>query len=141
MPGCELCQNDGGTVLWKSTACRVVDVADPDYPGFCRVIWNDHVKEMTDLSAPQRRYLMDVVFGVEGAVREVCNPHKVNVASLGNVTPHLHWHVIPRRCDDRNFPEPIWGAVPRPEARAKPVDNDQLIAALETFLAGVEEAS
>ena len=30
---------------------RLVLVAEPDYAGFCRVIWNTHVREMTDLSA------------------------------------------------------------------------------------------
>jgi hypothetical protein len=35
-------------------------------------------------------------------------PGKVNVASLGNMTPHLHWHVIPRFADDAHFPNPVW---------------------------------
>ena len=41
------------------------------------------------------------------------NPDKINLASLGNMVPHLHWHVIPRFRDDRHFPEPIWGAPQR----------------------------
>ena len=40
-------------------------------------------------------------------------PHKINLASLGNVVPHLHWHVIPRYSDDLHFPNPIWGQVER----------------------------
>jgi len=36
---CEFCSQAGGEVLWQDAACRVVLVADPDYPGFCRVIW------------------------------------------------------------------------------------------------------
>lgn len=106
---CELCDGLGGELLWRDEVCRVVLVADADYPGFCRVILNRHVAEMTDLAAAERARLMRVVFAVEAAVRELLNPDKVNLASLGNVVPHLHWHVIPRFRDDRHFPNPIWG--------------------------------
>jgi hypothetical protein len=42
-PGCELCAQAGGEVLHRETDFRVVLVDDPDYPGFCRVIWNRHI--------------------------------------------------------------------------------------------------
>lgn len=116
MNPCELCETLGGAVLWQNTACRVVRVADPHYPGFCRVVWNAHVREMSDLDASSRQYLMAVVFAVEAAVRQTCRPDKVNLASFGNVTPHLHWHVIPRWREDRHFPEPVWGQVRRENA-------------------------
>ena len=91
----------------------MVRVNDPDYPGFCRVIWKQHVQEMTDLAVNERQHLMTVTFAVEQALRQVLSPHKINLASLGNVTPHLHWHVIPRYTDDRHFPNPVWGQVQR----------------------------
>jgi diadenosine tetraphosphate (Ap4A) HIT family hydrolase len=105
---CELCDAPGGELVWESAHWRVVLVDDADYPGFCRVIWNAHVREMTDLSAGQRAALMAAVFVVEQAAREVLAPDKINLASLGNQTPHLHWHVIPRWAADRHFPAPIW---------------------------------
>jgi len=52
---------------------------------------------------------MSVVFAVEQAVRETLQPEKINLASLGNMTPHLHWHIIPRYRQDKTFPNPIWG--------------------------------
>lgn len=117
---CELCETDGGTLLWRDLQCRVVHVPEAGYPGFCRVIWNAHVGEMTDLSAAERADLMRVVFKLEAALRKLLRPDKINLASLGNVTPHLHWHVIPRFRDDPHFPNPIWGALirqPGPLAR------------------------
>jgi hypothetical protein len=39
----------------------------------------------------------------------VLGAEKVNLASLGNQVPHLHWHVIPRFKDDPHFPFAIWG--------------------------------
>ncbi|HEY6096382.1 MAG TPA: HIT family protein [Gallionellaceae bacterium] len=110
---CELCAQDGGEVVYRDDALRVVLVNDDDYPGFCRVIWNEHSREMSDLAPAQRNRLMESVFAVESAVRKVMQPHKINLASLGNVVPHLHWHVIPRYRDDRHFPNPIWGIAQR----------------------------
>ena len=111
---CPLCDTPGGEVLWQDDFCRVVLVADtPEYPGFCRVILVRHVKEMTDLAPGERTRLMEMVWKTEQAVREVLRPDKVNLASLGNVVPHLHWHVIPRFTDDPHFPNPIWGEAKR----------------------------
>jgi len=114
---CEFCNGPGGTVLWQDDFCRVVRADEPDYPGFCRVILARHVREMTDLAQPERERLMAVVFTVERAVRDAMAPHKMNVASLGNMVPHVHWHVIPRFNDDRHFPGPVW-ASPRRDAAA-----------------------
>ncbi|BEV17220.1 HIT family protein [Herbaspirillum sp. DW155] len=111
-PACELCAGDGGEVLWHHPEFRVVLVDEPDYPGFCRVICNAHVKEMTDLAPAQRTLMANAVWAVEAAQRAVMQPEKVNLATLGNMTPHVHWHVIPRFTDDRHFPSPVW-AEPR----------------------------
>lgn len=110
LPGCALCETDGGDVVWRDDALRVILPDEPDYPGFVRVVWNAHAAEMTDLSSRERERLMAAVWSVERVVRERLNPDKVNVASLGNLVAHVHWHVIPRWRDDRHFPAPIWGA-------------------------------
>ena len=118
VPGCEFCSSPGGAVLWRSDLCRVVRADEPDYPGFVRVILARHAREMTDLQPQERARLMEVVFEVEAAVRDAMRPDKMNVASLGNMTPHVHWHVIPRFEDDRHFPSPVW-APPRRERAAR----------------------
>ncbi len=107
---CPLCREDGGAVVVKNELLRVVLVDDADYPGFARVIVNAHVTEMTDLDPATLARVMASVYAVEDALRAVLAPDKVNLASLGNVVPHLHWHVIPRFADDAHFPQPIWGA-------------------------------
>jgi diadenosine tetraphosphate (Ap4A) HIT family hydrolase len=112
MMNCALCKEElkpeEGQVIWRGDDCRVILVNDPDLPGFCRVIWNHHVAEMTDLSCGEREHLMSLVFAVEEAVRHVMHPDKMNVAALGNVVPHIHWHVIPRFKDDVFFPGSVW---------------------------------
>lgn len=119
---CELCSAVGGELLWQGPHCRIVLVNEPGYPGFCRVIWHAHVREMTDLPERERERLMRVVFSVEAVLREELKPHKINLASLGNVAPHLHWHVIPRFEHDPHFPQPVWGRQqrePRPDTGAE----------------------
>ena len=105
---CELCELNAEPV-YRDARLAVILVDDPAYPGFCRVIWHAHVKEMSDLAPSDRLALNDAVWHVEVALRSVMAPDKVNVASLGNVVPHLHWHVIPRYADDAQFPNPVWG--------------------------------
>jgi len=113
---CEFCNSPGGAVLWQNGLCRVVRVDEPDYPGFCRVILKRHAREMTDLDEAERAGLMAVVYAVEEAIRATMRPDKMNLASLGNMTPHVHWHVIPRFRDDRHYPTPVWAAPQRESA-------------------------
>lgn len=131
---CELCQPAGSHILWQSTLCRVVRVDDAHYPGFCRVILNRHVREMTDLQPDERAALMRVVFAVEQALRDVLQPEKINLASFGNMVPHVHWHVIPRWSDDRHFPEPVWGQVRRDPAGVRPVAYEAIRVRLVELL-------
>lgn len=139
---CELCAGPGGELVWQDDRCRVVRVGGregADYPGFCRVVWQRHAREMTDLTASERSHLMRVVFAVEGVLRECCQPDKINLASLGNLTPHVHWHVIPRWRDDRRFPAPIWATArddePPIAAARPPVGVETLRARLLAALA------
>jgi len=106
---CALCQSSAKLLLWQDDFCRVVLLNDADYPAYCRVELKAHVKEMTDLTPVDRAKTMNVVFAVETAIREVIQPDKVNLASLGNKTPHVHWHVIPRFENDKHFPNSHWG--------------------------------
>jgi len=59
------------------------------------------------------------VYVVEETQQAILTPDKINLASLGNMVPHLHWHVIPRWRGDRHFPDPIWAA-PRIAPGAEP---------------------
>ena len=129
---CELCDSDGGQVLWRDALCRVVRPAVEGYPGFLRVIVNRHVREMTDLA--ERERLMHVVFACEAALRSLYRPDKVNLASLGNVVPHVHWHVIARFADDAHFPDAIWAPALRAAKARATVADDALTRAIMAAL-------
>lgn len=132
---CLLCEEEGGTVLWRDDFCRVVRAPGEGYPGLCRVVLNRHMREMTDLADDERARLMRVVFATESALRGLFQPEKMNLASFGNQVPHLHWHVIPRSADDPHFPDPAWGPVRRPPpAHAGGVSDAAIAAKLAELL-------
>ncbi len=129
---CELCHGDGGAIVLANEWLRVTLVDEPNYPGYARVIWNDHVREMTELTDDERERLMKTVFAVESAQLEVLEPLKMNLASLGNMTPHLHWHLIARFADDLHYPQPVWGAPQR-------APNDQMLQARRALVDRLRE--
>ena len=134
MANCILCKEElkpeEGELIWRGDECRVILVNDPDLPGFCRVIWNRHVAEMTDLTYGEREHLMALVFAVEEAVRHVMRPYKTNIASLGNMVPHIHWHIIPRFKDDAFFPGSVWSARTQETTKASLVARKELALGL-----------
>ena len=124
--GCELCQRTESPA-WVEVArdahLRVLRVLDaPDFPAFYRVVWLDHVAELSDLPDGERAHCMSAVAAVERVLRHALKPTKVNLAALGNMVPHLHWHVIARFDWVSHFPQPIWGTrqrEPQPPAGAR----------------------
>lgn len=141
MQTCNLCQNTGGELLHQTPQLRVVLVDELHYPGFCRVIWNGHVREMTDLAPLQRQNVMQTVCKVEDVIRRVMQPEKINLASLGNMTPHVHWHIIPRYPDDAHFPQPVWGTQQRePDAATLAARRERLPALKQALRDALSES-
>lgn len=139
---CELCAGPGGELLWEDDVCRVVRVGGTEgaaFPGYCRVICRQHVAEMSSLSAGDAHRVMNVVLATERALRFSVQPDKINLASLGNLVPHLHWHVIPRWRDDSHFPAPIWAAAQRSAKPRAAVGSTRLQQALKTELSTLND--
>lgn len=131
---CPLCRPRDERLVYAEEEVRVVLVDEADYPGYCRVVWKAHVTEMTDLAPEQYTRLMVTVLAVEEALRAVLEPTKINLASLGNLVPHLHWHVIPRFTDDPHFPQSIWGPRQREPDRDRLVQRRSRLDALCTHI-------
>ena len=107
---CALCAGDGGALIWRGEKLRVIRADEAGFPAFYRVVWNAHVAEFTDLAPLDRAHCMQAVAEVEHALRAALAPAKINLAALGNMTPHLHWHVIARFDWDSHFPDSVWAA-------------------------------
>ena len=110
---CVLCQQMGGRLVYENSFYRViaVDANGPDahFPAFYRLIWNQHVVEMTDLPYAQQLMAWQAISIIESCMRKVLQAHKMNLASFGNMVAHLHWHFIARFEWDSHFPNPVWG--------------------------------
>lgn len=105
---CPYCKPVGEKVLWQGRTSRVTTANEPGYPYWCRVVWNAHVKEFSDLDRDDREALMNVVAALEQALIAELAPAKINFATLGTQVPHLHFHIIPRFTDDPAYPAPVW---------------------------------
>ena len=131
---CPLCAEDGGALVWRGERLRVIRAQEAGFPAFYRVVWNVHVAEFSDLAATDRVHCMEAVTMVEQALRQHLSPTKVNIAALGNMVPHLHWHVIARFDWDSHFPAPVWAAAQRPSPAAQEAALRALLPALEVQL-------
>ncbi|UIF86641.1 HIT family protein [Cupriavidus sp. UYPR2.512] len=138
IPNCALCETDGGELVWMGDRARLILVEHDRFPGFCRIVWNDHVAELSDLDEADQAWLMRLVARVERVVREVMAPDKVNLAAFGNMVPHLHWHIIPRYRWDTHFPEAIWAAPQRAADSAHVQELASRLPALRTALSLIE---
>ena len=123
---CPLCAEDGGALVWRGERLRVIRAQEAGFPAFYRVVWNAHVAEFSDLAAADRVHCMEAVTLVEQALRQHLSPTKINIAALGNMVPHLHWHVIARFDWDSHFPAPVWA----PAQRGVPAQRLQAVQAL-----------
>ena len=119
---CPLCEADGGVLVFRNETLRIIQASEAGFPAFYRVVWNRHVAEFSDLSATERQVCMHAVVKVEQLLRSELRPAKINLAALGNMVPHLHWHVVARFDWDSHFPAPVWSAPQRP------VDEKQVAA-------------
>ncbi|MEN9543832.1 MAG: hypothetical protein RLZZ598_665 [Pseudomonadota bacterium] len=111
--GCPLCSEVGGVLVASAARWRVIRAEDAAFPAFYRLVWREHVAEFSDLQRAERHECIDAVNAIETVLRERLAPTKINLATFGNVVPHLHWHVIARFDWDSHFPNPVWGAAQR----------------------------
>ncbi len=123
--------NETGWVLGDNQGCR----------GWCVLILKDHIEHLADLSGAKQAQVFRDVARVAAAIREVFptsgkggGPPRINYECLGNLVPHVHWHVIPRHADDPEPTKPVWGW-PEERLRGSMTDEER-----QTLLARLKEA-
>jgi diadenosine tetraphosphate (Ap4A) HIT family hydrolase len=87
---------------------RVFLHEDQFFPGYVLLVLRRHVTELYDLPAPERATLMEEVSRVAQALAGIFRPVKMNYELLGNLVPHIHWHLVPRLATDPGLGAPIW---------------------------------
>ena len=132
--GWPLCESAGGRLVFEDLQFRVIHADEPGFPAFYRLVWRDHVREFSDLTPEVRTLCMDAVTAIEVCLREQLALTKVNLATLGNVVSHLHWHVIARFDWDSHFPSPVWAAAQRERDMAREAEIAARLPALESLM-------
>lgn len=132
---CVLCQEVGGLPVWQGAQLRVIRAQEAGFPAFYRVIWSAHAAELSDLSDVDRNTCMAVVTEVERVIRAQLAPTKINLAALGNMVPHLHWHVIARYDWDSHFPASVWASPLRERDLPREAQLQQELAACDAAIA------
>ena len=106
---------------------------DQFFPGYCFVIAKDHVTELFHLDRAERMIIIEEVTVVAAALADVFRPDKMNYELLGNMVPHMHWHLVPRFRSDPLWPRPIWSG-PHQEVILTPTEYAERIAAINAYL-------
>ena len=75
-----------------------------EIPGYIRLITNRHIKEISDLEDNEAVEIILAIKKIEKILLKHSKADKINVASLGNMVPHLHFHIIPRYKNDPWWP-------------------------------------
>ncbi len=68
-----------------------------------------HAKDVFDLTETQQIDLTLLSSKIGQIITQQFNGDKFNIASLGNMVPQLHVHLIVRTEGDAAWPGPIWG--------------------------------
>lgn len=107
------------------------------YRGQCQLVFDPrHVARLDQLSRAEWSALAADLYQAQQAVMRAVRPDHLNVESLGNIVPHLHWHIIPRYKNDPMWGAPVW-MMPldsMPDTRLADNDRQELLAALRHAL-------
>jgi diadenosine tetraphosphate (Ap4A) HIT family hydrolase len=95
-------------VVARLTTGTVKLMSTQYFRGYTLFLASACVREVYDLPADVRRAHLHEMAEVTHAVARAFQPRKMNCEALGNGTPHLHWHLIPRYATDPHPNGPVW---------------------------------
>lgn len=88
--------------------CYAMLNGDQFFPGYTLLFTKSHVTELFHMEPGVRGAVVEEVSRMAAALAAVYRPAKMNYELLGNMVPHMHWHLVPRQTDDPLWPRPIW---------------------------------
>ena len=108
---CQMCRKwdeDADLRIATLDHCYVLLNRDQFFPGYTFVFTKEHVTELFHLDKTVRTAVMEEVTAVAAVLADLFQPDKINYELLGNMVPHMHWHLVPRFRTDPLWPRPIW---------------------------------
>jgi len=107
------------------------------YRGHCQLVFDPrHVARVDELTDDEWRAMSTDLRLAQAAILRTVNADHVNIESLGNIVPHLHWHIIPRYRDDPRWGLPIWkdSLEAMADIRLSVTERDELLVTLRRAL-------
>jgi len=136
MTDCPMCRrwdDDSDLRVVELEHSFVVLNRDQYFPGYTLLFTKQHVTELFHLDRAVRSGLMEEVSGVAEALFTLFRPEKINYELLGNMVPHIHWHLVPRHAAEPLWPRPIW-AEPHAELLLSPAEYRERIGLIRQVL-------
>lgn len=90
--------------------CQLRLYKDGDLDWFLLIPRKEAVVDWNDLCIIDQIELTKEIDYVCNLIKRYASPDKINVASLGNMVPQMHVHIIARYKNDRAWPNPVWGS-------------------------------
>lgn len=107
------------------------------FPWLLLIPRRDDITEIIDLPEQEQTILWREIAQISRLLRELFQPDKLNVATIGNLVPQLHVHLIARFKTDEAWPKPTFGfAPPLPYT---PSERETLISRIQAMLHASEE--
>ncbi len=96
------------------------------YRGYCILLAKQHAHELFQLPLEVAQGLAGELRLVGHAIFNLVKPFKLNYECLGNLEPHVHWHIFPRYAteDEKYRTAPVWER-PASERMRKLEEGDQ----------------
>ncbi|MEO1939786.1 HIT family protein [Candidatus Thioglobus sp.] len=107
-----------------------LEVESSEIP-WVKVFTKRKIKEFSECTLAEKTEIFRIIDITEKSMLEYFKADKINIASFGNLLPHVHWHVMARFEGDSYFPEPMWGTQQRKSSLKLPD--------FEIFFAGLGE--
>jgi diadenosine tetraphosphate (Ap4A) HIT family hydrolase len=82
-----------------------------NYPWFILVPTRKNITELYELEKKDRLELISEIDTISKKLSIHFNAKKMNIATLGNIVPQLHIHIIVRQENDAAWPNPVWNNI------------------------------
>lgn len=105
---CSRWEEDGDLRIVEFRQSYLMLNRDQFFPGYCLLFTKRHATELFHLEHVDRQELMEEVSQIASVLSVLFKADKINYELLGNMVPHIHWHLVPRLRTDPLWPRPIW---------------------------------
>ena len=88
---------------------QLVLMNDKRFPWMVLVPRKHGASDLLDLLPGEQKTLLDEINRTSVFMKQFFRPEKLNIATIGNIVPQLHIHIVGRFAKDLAWPKPVWG--------------------------------